>query len=87
VYKRPEPYDDLELCLEFGLQYYAQGKTNGLEEVKLQLLRKWIDDVKDLQLGAQMGAQALSQPPAPPQGVPEAAPVSDMIPNVPGAAA
>jgi hypothetical protein len=85
MYTKPEPFDDLNLALELGLQYYAQGKTNGLEEVKLNFLRQFIEEVKILQ------GLAATPPPMPMEGSapanPEAAPVSDMLPNAPGVAA
>lgn len=86
----PEPYDDLGLARELALQYYSQGKTNGLEEQKLDLLRQFMDQLDVLE---QKTAQAMTPPPgaAPPggspQAVPEAAPVSPMLPNAPQAAA
>lgn len=82
----PEPYDDLGLARELALQYYAQGKTNGLEEEKLDLLRQFMDQVDVLE---QKTAQALAPPPGAqvPQAVPQASPVSDMLPNAPGATA
>lgn len=83
-------FDDLQLALEMGLEYYAQGKLNNLEEERLDLLRDFINQVK---LG--MGVAAAPQPGAPadagpggtggaPQAAPEPAPTSNMIPNVPG---
>lgn len=91
VYTPPEPYDDLELALELGLDYYAQGKTNGLEEEKLDQLRMFVEDVKIKQGAAQIGAQqiagASSGGVGPPQANPEAPPTSNLIPNVTGMAA
>jgi len=34
AYTAPEPFDDLQLAQELALEYYAQGKSNGLEEGK-----------------------------------------------------
>lgn len=45
VYTPPEPYDDLELARELALEYYSQGKMNGLEEEKLELIRQFLDQV------------------------------------------
>lgn len=87
----PEPYDDLGLARELALQYYSQGKCNGLEEDKLQLLRDFMDQLDVLE---QKAAQALAPPPGAagpgqgaPQAVPQPSPVSDLLPNAPGAAA
>ncbi len=84
TFTAPEPYDDLGLARELALQYYAQGKCNGLEEDKLDLLRKFMDQLDVLE---QKTAQAM-QPPAGQQGAPQAnpepTPTSSLIPNVPG---
>lgn len=87
VYTPPEPYDDLDLALELGLEYYAQGKTNGLEEAKLDHLRQFIEDVKLKKAGADMGAQQLAAAQNVPQANPMAPPTSQLVPNVPGIAA
>lgn len=82
VYTAPEPYDDLNLCAELALEYYSQGKCNGLEEDKLNLIRQFIDQVNELKNMAQQAmvqqAQAMQ-----PQAVPQAPPQSDLLPNVP----
>jgi hypothetical protein len=91
VYTPPEPYDDLDLALELGLEYYAQGKSNGLEEDKLDMIRMFVEDVKLKKAGASVGMQQLAAPPANGTGAPQAAPMpqpqSGMVPNVPGMAA
>jgi hypothetical protein len=73
AYTAPEPQDNLDLCSELALEYYSQGKCNGLEEEKLDLLRQFMDQVDLLSAGAQaaaqqqmMQAQMAAQPPAPP---------------------
>lgn len=86
----PEPYDDLGLARELALQFYAQGKTNGLEEEKLDMLRQFMDQLDVLeQKTAQALAPAAGSMPmqGAPQAVPSAPPVSPMLPNAPGAAA
>ncbi len=81
AYIPPEPYDDLALARELGLEYYAQGKVNNLEEEKLDLIRQWIDAVNILQTKA-----APPQPAQPaPQASPVAPPTSDLIQNTPQA--
>lgn len=91
AYTPPEPYDDLDLALELSLEYYAQAKNNGVEEEKLDLIRQYCDQVKALQAAANppppMGPQGPGGGMSPPQAVPQPPPQSDMIPNVPGAAA
>lgn len=88
VYTPPEVYDDLALALELGLEYYAQGKCNGLEEEKLDLIRQFIEDVKLKQAGADAGMQQLAGgAPGAPQAAPLPQPQSNLVPNVPGMAA
>jgi hypothetical protein len=41
----PESYDDLKLAREMGLEYYAQGRVNGLEEDKLEMIRQFMDQI------------------------------------------
>lgn len=81
-YDPPEPYNDLVLGRELALQYYAVGQTKGLEEERLELLRRFLAQIDDLMMRA--GA------PTPPGGaVPLAPPVpmdqSQLVPNVPPA--
>lgn len=80
-YTPPEPFDDLTLARELALEYYQDGKLNNLEEEKLELLRRFINQV-----------QIMTTPPPPPatpdatQAVPLPPPTSDLLPNIPGAA-
>lgn len=78
----PEPYDDLQLCKELALEYYAQGKSNGLEQEKLEMLRTFMSQVDILTKKA--------MPPPPQLGAPQAQPMptptSDLIQNTAGAA-
>lgn len=82
IYTPPEPQDDLPLARELALEYYAQGKCNGLEEEKLDQLRTFMTQIDVLSQKA--------QPPAISQGMPQAQPLpppqSDLIPNVSGVA-
>jgi hypothetical protein len=87
VYTIPEPFDDLQLASELALEYYAQGKCANLEEEKLSLLRKFIDQVNLLKQKAMPPVPPAAGPGmGPPQAAPQALPQSPMIPNVPGAA-
>jgi len=95
IYTVPEPQDDLALASELALEYYALGKNQGLEEDKLELLRRFMDQVNIL-------VQKATPPPPPqvapgsspmgapggngPQAVPTAPPVSQLLPNAPGGA-
>jgi hypothetical protein len=87
VYTAPEPYDDLPLAKELCLEYYARGKCSGLEEEKLDLLRRFSDQL-DLLVSQSMPPAAPAAMPgmeAAPQANPMAPPVSEMVPNVPNA--
>ena len=76
-----EPFDNLQMARQMGLQYYAEGKLHGLEEKRLQMLRDFLGQVDLIQAAAM-------PPPQPgagqPGAVPEPPPVSGLIPNVPG---
>jgi hypothetical protein len=54
----PEPYDDLMLLREMALDTYQWGKTNELEEDRLELLRRLIQQIDDLNARAAEAAQA-----------------------------
>lgn len=82
LYTVPEPEDDLQLANELALEYYAQGKNQNLEEEKLEMLRRFRDQIGILQqkaLPTPMPAPGVN----PPQAVPTAPPVSGLLPNVP----
>lgn len=72
----PETYDDLAMARELALQYYQEGKAQGLEEDRLELLRRYLSQIDALEASAPPVEVA-------PAGVPEAAPVSDLLPNSP----
>ncbi len=90
----PEPQDDLGLARELALQYYAKGKTNNLDEERLEMLRQFMDQIDVLEQAAAsalapvagMGAPAPGGPGggSGPQAAPMAPPVSDLLPNAPG---
>lgn len=85
IYTKPEPYDDLDLSLELGLEYYARSKKSGVEEEKLSLVRQWIEDTKILQ-GIGMQALQPMMPGAEAPAMPMPQPQSDLLPNVGGQA-
>lgn len=83
-YTAPGPDDNLDLAQELVLEYIAQGKRDGLEEEKMELLRTFNDQLKVLKLKMD---PALVQPGEPgalpaPMAAPAPPPVSDMIQNV-----
>lgn len=45
----PEPFDDLAMARELALEYYARGKTTGLEEDRLELLRQFLSQIDALE--------------------------------------
>ncbi len=83
VFVPPEPLDDLRMARVTALRLYAYGKSNGVEEDRLELLHRWLSQVDAI--------EAKMTPPAPmpmegaPAAVPTAPPVSDLLPNAPGA--
>jgi hypothetical protein len=76
-YSAPEPFQGPTLCMQIAQTYYLKAKTRQVEEQKLELLRRFIEDSAAL--------LEASMPPAPEaapaqQAVPEALPVSDLLP-------
>jgi len=99
IYAAPEPTDDLELAKEMVIEYIQRYRLLDLEDEKMAMLRNWSSQIDALQ---DMAAAAMTPPPVPgattgtmppgagmgaPQAVPQAPPVSDLLPNAPGAAA
>lgn len=81
VLTAPEPFDDLQRAHKLALEYYAKYKCAGLEEAKLDLFRRFIDQIEMLTAAAIVPPQ---QPQPQPQAQPQTPPTSDMVPNVPG---
>lgn len=81
-YTPPEPMDDLQLAMELVHEYYMDGKTHGLGEERLDLLRTFKSQIEDLVSRAQPPPQA----PGGPMAAPAPTPTSDLIPNVQQAA-
>lgn len=82
IYTPPRPQNDLKLARELALEYYNQGLLHNMDEDKLELINRFIDQIGMLE------AQAMPQPQPgmQPQAAPMPQPTSDLIPNVPGAA-
>lgn len=78
-YTAIEPYDDMSSARELALDYYAQSKCNKVEEDKLDMIRRFID-----QIGLVQGIGSQPPPGMAPQAAPMPTPTSDMVPNVPG---
>lgn len=83
----PDPAMDIQLAKELVLQYYAQGQTGGLEEEKLEMLRNFNTQLDVLTQKAMPPPPPVAPGPGGAQAVPTAPPVSNMLPNAPGAAA
>jgi hypothetical protein len=77
-YSAPEPFMNPELCIKIAKSQYLRAKTKGVEEEKLELLRRFLED------SAALVKLSMPQPPVAPDAmaVPEAPPVSDMMPIV-----
>jgi hypothetical protein len=91
-YQPPEPFMNLQLAKGLSQQYYLAAKNQGVPEERLELLRRYMEQIVTLEQQAQ---QALMPPPmaemAPEQGVPgleqalpaEAtqAPINELLPQ------
>lgn len=80
---KPDPFMNLAMAEKLGIQEYALGAANRMEEDKLELLRNWIGEVQRLKTAANNEAQKQAQVAAVLQGQGAPAPVSPMLP--PGA--
>lgn len=84
----PEPYDDLQQAKKLALEYYAQGKLNNAGEDKLELLRRFMDQIDSLTtpppevMSGAPQAGGAPQGPIQPQANPMPTPQSNLIPNV-----
>lgn len=89
VYTTPEPYMNLQQCINTTQSYYLFAKTQNVPEERLELLRQFIDDC---QLILEQG-QTQAAPPAmggmdqggAPIANPQAPPTSDIMPMQQGA--
>lgn len=79
-YRSPEPFYDLDLAKQLTLQYYNYADYMNAPEDRLSLLRRFLSQVNDI-LGVN---QPAPQTPLAPQANPAPAPVSPLVPNVPG---
>jgi hypothetical protein len=83
-YTPPSPEDDLAAGMEIVNEYVQQGKNNGLDEFRLDMLRTFRDQVVDLKGEADAAAaQAAAPPGGTPTAVPQAPPTSDLMPIAP----
>lgn len=85
-YTSPDPLDDLGMAKQLCLEYYAKGKANNLREDRLELLRRYLAQISEIEqammppppVGMPMPG-ATGEPLAPPMPMP----ASDLVPNVP----
>lgn len=75
-YMAPEPFQNPQLCIQIANSYYLRAKTKGMEESKLELLRRFMEDSAALVQLAQTPAEAPT-----PLANPEALPTSDLLPQ------
>ena len=77
---------------EMALEHYAWGKSQGLEQERLEMLRLFLGEIERLEAPPPAENQPGALPAGPggpgvPQANPQPPPQSEMIPNVPGIAA
>lgn len=80
----PEPEDDLALAQELFLDYYAYAKVHNVDQERLELLRQFNDQTKELIQKAMPPAPPQMAPggtPGVPQGVAQPPPVSELMPQ------
>jgi len=88
-YTPPDPLDNLDVCKEMALQEYHLARCGDLEDSRLNLLRKFIEQCSAMQQAAMPPPAPAAAPGAPgagavPQGAPPAAPPSDLMPQQAG---
>ena len=80
-----EPLDDLASARRLALQYYQRGKVQGLEEERLEMIRRLLTQIDELEQDAQAEAAAAQAAMQPPPAQPVAPPVppqqSQLVPN------
>lgn len=84
-YSSPDPLDDLQLAKQLCLEYYAKGKANNLREDRLELLRRYLAQINEIEVAMMPPPPPMPMPGA--EGMPLAPPMpmapSDLVPNVP----
>ena len=77
-YLHPEPFYDLGLCLSRASLYYQKAVLAGVEEDRLALLRRWIQQCADLKAMSEGNYPGQAPPPAMgPEGPPPMPPPQD----------
>ena len=81
-YSPPDPFTDLQLATTLTTQYINLYSSAKLEEIKMDLLRQYFQQIQDIK---QQAMAAMAPPPqASPTAAPQAPPTSPLIPNAPG---
>lgn len=87
-YSPVEPYQDIDLTQELCQAYYLEGRTQGMPEGRLKLLRRVMQEIKTKQDAMkeaameQMAAeQAAMNPPPPPEVMAPAPPLAPIMPE------
>lgn len=91
-YNAPEPFQApyLDASVKFMNDAYLKARLDNVPEDRLELIRRWLKQAERMIKKAQEQQMQNAAPPAEDQGidplaVPEAPPVSELIPNAPGA--
>lgn len=90
-YTPPDPFMDLALATKLVTQYYNLYTAAKLEEAKAEKLRNFFSQIQALQQASMpppppMGAPGMPAPQGQPMANPTASPISELLPNTPGAA-
>jgi len=82
-YLPPEPQMDLVVAASIAHKHYLAGRVEGLDEDKLELLLRFIDDAERLDKASQpVPAQIVDPSGVQPQAVPEPLPQGDLLPQI-----
>lgn len=82
----PDPLDNLDLAKEMAVQEFNLARCGDLEEPRLNLLRRFIEQCAALQQAAMPPQPAAAPGAGVPQGSPAAPPGSDLMPQAGGGA-
>ncbi len=81
-YDTPEPYMNLDICIELGQGMYLKARNNNVGADRQELLRRFIDDCMALKKTPEQEAVATQQVAAQPLAAPMPAPTSELVPNI-----
>lgn len=79
-YMPPEPTSDLAAAAQTAHKHYLKGRSDDLDENRLELLLRYIDDAE--RLAKQQAPEETTVPQTPVAAIPEPLPQSDLLPNV-----